>query len=418
MRDVGTMLTDTFGFVRGAAAQQKVYRRMKADHVLDERTTQCQIPDESYFQLTLSEMFLVERREYWRSFLPMVLVLADFVFNNDKRSVPVFVGNELLKSLEHSVQNEEIEFRNTTILGPTPYLGGGLHLFVGLFRTKTEDLASSLADLANSIGSVFPVAELSRYVQLLAPLAKSVSTFLGMKDVELRIGIRDEFAQKAEPNIGGPGYFVIINTTGDQEDLWIQNGQLWSGKDGPRNRFRSHDFCVFRLDFVPDRPIADLSFAKLWTEIKDLVWHAQVPRAQAMLLELGRQMAVSPDLTRTHRFNLIRLYKANLEREIELCNEIGSSQPIAASRGGHFRGGGAASIKSILPFIPASSDLRKSISSLAANWGSVMAPYQGGPDIVLDDNVLQRQLNELAKLSDKGGDPGELMKVLELATIR
>jgi hypothetical protein len=114
----------------------------------------------------------------------------------------------------------------------------------------------------------------------------------------------------------------------------------------------------------------------------------------------------------------IRLRKANLEREIELFNQIGSglSEP---SRGGATRGGGrSASLQSKLPHLPPASETRKGIRSLAANWNRVIAPYPGGRDMKLDDHILGLQRTELARLPTTGGDPSELLNALDLATIR
>src|ERR1022692_1691061 len=108
MRDIGTLLNEIFGVVQGAAAKTKIYRRINPDHVIGEEPPVDHPDEETYFQLTLSEMFLVDRREYWRSFLPMVLVLAEFVFENKQRSVPVFAGSELLKAIENVVKDEPV----------------------------------------------------------------------------------------------------------------------------------------------------------------------------------------------------------------------------------------------------------------------------------------------------------------------
>lgn len=329
---LGEMLTSTFKFVMGAASEHKIAQALDPAHVVNNRVpSQFLLADQSYFQISLAEMFIRDRRQYWIKFLPFVLMLAEFTFDNATKSVPVFAGQDFdfLKSVEKFVQGESVQYKNIPLIGPVPYFGGGIKLFTGLFRTKNEDLANRIFDVVNSVARAIPIAELGSYMSLIGPLEKGVISILGIKDVQLRIGVAQHIKDKSDPNPTPSGYIVLVNAAALRGDLWLKDSELWIGAQQPERRFIEADYCLVRLDFSEERSIADLSFAKLWKTIKDSVWQGKVAEAEALLLELGRELAISPDLTTIHRIQLIGLYKVNLEREIELWNQIPGRQESA-----------------------------------------------------------------------------------------
>jgi len=71
------LLENGFEFVKGAPTDRKIYRPIAADHVLEDNFAgKSMKPGASYFQMTLSEMFMKDRREYWKNYRPFVLTLV------------------------------------------------------------------------------------------------------------------------------------------------------------------------------------------------------------------------------------------------------------------------------------------------------------------------------------------------------
>lgn len=419
-------LQEVWDSVRHREFKRKMYTRIRGEQVLEGGGQNVKfIPDEGYFQLVLSEMFIRDRREYWKSFLPFVVMLADFIFDGATRTVPVFIGNELLKSIEAYIQGDVVEYRNTTMLGPTPYSGGKLEVFVGLFRTKCEDLAGDLLGVVNEISRIFPLSELSRYIEIAAPLGRGITRVLGIPDVELRVGVRDVFDESG-PNELRTGYSAIVNCNEgifNSNQFWVQDGRLLIGNNRPEIQFDSHDYCLVRYDFRAEREFSTLAFSKLWQRMKAMVWEGQQAKAQAVFLELGQQLSVSPDLTRSHRFDLIRLYKANLEREIDAFNQARgpSSSPDEPSRGGGSPRGGKAAIQGVLARLEqlnSSAALKDSLTEVSGRWEEIMEPFTKNAESQLTDEILQQQLQALNSAKVGPADPQELLDGLTATAMR
>jgi hypothetical protein len=333
IEDIHRGLTEGISFLRRQPNERKGYRLIPSDNVVDSGSVGVpMVADEGYFRIVLAEMFLRDRREYWNAYVPFVLMVCDFLYDGQRRSVPVFVGKEALQGLETYLGNEAVEYRNTVLVGPVPYAGDDLGLLIALFRSRSDDLAEKLMGIVGDIGSLFPLADLSRYLAILAPLRRGVETILGIKDVQFRLSTREVFNER---NSFQSGFIVLANCSEEQmemEELWVRNNQLLVGPTGQARRAMTFDYCLLKIEFEPDRNFAALPFARLWTDIKGMVWEGQVSKAEVKFLEMCSQLAVSPDLTNPHRADLMRVYKMKLEREFEMYKSI-SGTAGSASRG-------------------------------------------------------------------------------------
>jgi hypothetical protein len=256
-------------------------------------------------------------------------------------------------------------------------------------------------------------------------LGKGISSILGIKDVEMRIGVRDEFNEASLK----PGYKVFINcpqTAIQTDQLWIKGGVLWEGDGQPVARFEKFDYCLVRYDLLTQRPYTTLSFYKHWNDIKKLVWAGNQKEARALFLTMGGQLAVSPDVTTKHRYNLIRLLKANLEREIQEYSlppesDTGGKEP-STSRGAGPNDLGKNSLKSV-PMngqsAEVSPEVSESVRDLVAQWDSIMgARKEKGRNSELTEEDIKLQLQALPKLRGTEIEPQELMKLLTFATLK
>ncbi|MFC1829748.1 hypothetical protein ACFL0O_09060, partial [Thermodesulfobacteriota bacterium] len=113
-------------------SERKFYRRIPVEHVLgQECSDQAFEADKGYFEIRVSEIFLRNKREYFRSFIPLAIVLSDFIYDDRRESVPYFVGNQLLQVIEKYIEKKPVEFRSERAIGPVPYMGDDVSLFVG-----------------------------------------------------------------------------------------------------------------------------------------------------------------------------------------------------------------------------------------------------------------------------------------------
>jgi hypothetical protein len=302
------------------------YCRIPDEQVFKEDfTSQPLVKDRDYFEIRLSEMFLRDKREYWRGFVPLGVVLSDFIYDQERKTLPFLVGNQLLKGIGKSLEKEYVEYYNTRVVGPVPYMGDGLGLFVGLFRTQVTNLAANLFNFVETLVSAFDCGQLTPYLGIAQKLQGGLEKFLGWQEVEYRLGNRDEFieGQRApeNPQAFRNGYLVYMNCPYDAvppESLEVHQGRL-SWKEGQElKRFRQYDYCLIKIERLPERgDLVVLPFYRLWEEVVDKIWDGDLTGASGKFNEFAQQMAKSAELTRAHRHHLIELFRTHFDEEIE-----------------------------------------------------------------------------------------------------
>lgn len=321
-------------------AERKFYTPIAEDHILDDgHTPDVFEPDEAYFVLTLSEMYLRDRREYWRGFIPVCIVVSEFVYANQRQVVPFFVSNQLLSSIESLVKDQRVEYRNTTVAGPLPYVGDNVCIFVGLFRLEVNDLSKTLFGFIEQITDAFSIPGFSSYLNLAKVIAGGLPDLLGMKNMEFRFGTRDEFSSsKRKGHSFQRGYLAYINCPEKElqmEELWVKDGQLMKGANrDSHSRYFDSDYCLVKIDHLIERDdYQSLPFYNLWGQIKGNVWEGQIERARKELLpRLVREVALSPDLIRDDRFHVQQMFKLNFECEVDSYFKMSGQEPKSAPR--------------------------------------------------------------------------------------
>jgi len=324
----GTIVSGTLGalleILKGHHTDQKLCMRIPDEQILDAGIqSQPFEEDSAYFEIRLSEMFIRDVRVFLRSFVPLTVVVTEFIYDGSRAVVPFIVGKQVLKSIEQYVSGENVEYKNTSIAGPIPYSGGNVALFVGLYRTQVNDISRKLFSLLGGILSRFDATGLSRYLDIAGPLGAGLGDLLGMKEVEFLLGRRDEFDGAAgSPSQFRSGYLIYMNGTFAQlqgQTLYVKNDTLHIGSSSSSlQRFNACDYCLVKIDRIAERAdYTALPFHKLWTGARDLIWQDQVEKAKSAFLALVQELARSADLTTKHRYLLMQAYKANFEVELQ-----------------------------------------------------------------------------------------------------
>ena len=386
------------------------------------------LEDDSYFGIRLSEMFIRDERVLMRTFVPLSVAITEFIYDGKKQIVPFIVGNQLLKSIDPYVQGAHVEFNNTNIAGPIPYVGGDVSLYMGLYRAQVNDLSKKLFSLVGTILSSFDTTGLSRYLDLAEPLGAGLADMLGMKEVEFRLGKRDEFAGREGVNQFKSGYLAYINLTDrdlDSSRLRVKDGGLQINRnDGDLERFTDADYCLIKIEHISERgDYTALSFHKLWTTAKDLIWQGEPNKAKAAFIELVRELARSPDLTKKHRFHLLQVYKANFEAETAQFSSI--SQLPGTDTGTVTRGANGSSRTTGRIAVQAATYVaqkarlpiaEKGLAELSNMWDRIPHLDNRGRNVSLTDDVLNSQLRSLQSASTiVKADPEALAAALTLA---
>jgi hypothetical protein len=384
-----------------------------------------------YFEIRLSEMYLRNRGELLRDFLPMAIVTADFWYAGEHRVVPFVVSaDKLANALKAPVSNEYVELRNTKVAGPIPYVGGDVGLFVGLFRTEVNDFSRILFDFVGNVAQAFDITQLTSYLKAGEILRDGMRALFGMKQVELCLGTRDEFTDHARGAARQfrSGYLAYIDAPERQYDanrLWSRGARLYQGDDVEAlTEIRDNNYCLVAVEHRSNRSDhANLPFHRLWTETQDMIWGGQIDDADLIgLRALNKAVNRSPDLTRDDKSVALQAYKANFELEVQNYNMIHRPTTKAPVTRGHGDGklGAPAMMQkaaSIAKKAGLGEDTARSLTLLAKNIGAIPGIAEGTERIDLN-KVMASQLAFLRQLQGLHlPDPDKLAETLALDAI-
>ncbi len=305
------------------------------DHLLDgweegvERFLQ---PQESYFEIRLKQMYLRYQREFWREFRPFSTFVTGFVYGGKVREVPFVVGPELLGQQAVALGGDAIEYRNLRIAGPFPYEGDDLQLFSALSRLTASDWAVQSLSLLETVAKAFDVSKISRYVEIAAPLVKGIESFLGMQDVELRMGMQQVYQQPVgrgglRPNALRARHEVLLNLPDHKLDnvtrqkFWLKDGELFFG-DRPEaaQPYREADFLLFEIRPLRERgDYTTFDFHTLnWQDTLKAVWDGSEELARQKLRLTAGALVQCGDIVRPQRIALLHKYKQQFDEELAL----------------------------------------------------------------------------------------------------
>lgn len=276
----------------------------------------------TYFELRIAEQFLSDKREYWNEYNPLSLSFCEFLYGTERPTFPFVVGPDLLKKVEQIEAQDRVRYLNTRVVGPTPYLGDDVTIFLGLFRMKTKDWAKQALMLLESITKTFDVTKLSAYLQIAAPVLEGINSFLGAGDnIQFRLGERNSFSDPANPggNALAPGFRVMLRAKEqevDQSKFWVKDNRLFFGTTANTLQpYTGSDFLLaqlIRLDQRPDYPTFD--FEKEMQRVEEQIWNGEETKAnfQVVLSMIARNR----DLVKPHKNILMAEYRARYQASV------------------------------------------------------------------------------------------------------
>ena len=175
-------------------------------------------------------MFLRDKNEFIRNFVPLTIAINSFKYGGQRHEIPFIVGNQLLHSIESYIKDEYIEFKDTRILGPSPYPGDDVSLFIGLFRVQVDNLARQLFSFMDNIIGIFNLSSLIPYLDVADKLGDALAGLMSLQEIEMRFGMLNTFSHvEGSHNFFRSGYLVFVGCPENEimaDQLWIQNGRL------------------------------------------------------------------------------------------------------------------------------------------------------------------------------------------------
>lgn len=315
-----------------------------SDRVLNDSSPESNfVADKCYFEIRICEQFLKNRREYWNEFNPLTIVLSDFIYDGEKHSFPFVVGPDLLKNLEQLQGDENVRYTNTRVVGPTPYRGDQIALFVGLFRIMTKDWAKQTLNLLESVAKSFDSSKLTSYLNIADPLIDGIEGFFGMgKQIEFRLGQREEFVDPHthHGNTLKPCYMVLIR---DEKDdvadknkkikLWVKDSRLFYGENESNLiPYIENDYVLYQLSLLEERnDYTTFDFHKQWNVVFNAIWNESREKAHEEYQLLISQIRRCPDLIPNHMKKLQLIYRAKAIEEFKAKDMANTPFPDISS---------------------------------------------------------------------------------------
>ncbi|MEM7105042.1 MAG: hypothetical protein AAF502_18040 [Bacteroidota bacterium] len=279
------------------------------------------LPRERYFEITLTEQFLQNKREYWNEFIPLTLFFSEFIYAGERNTFPFVVGPKLLKSREQLDGKESIRYKNTRVCGPTPYRGDNVSLFTGLFRVKTKDWAAQTINFLETVATAFDTSQLTGYLSVAKPIISGIESFFDMgKEMQFRIGQRDEFRDPTihTTNQFRSGYWVMIRKDQDQikkENFWVKDGELFIGTS--RNNIKPYvesDYTLFEINGFQKRgDYETFEFHKNWQKVHKLVIQKNGNEAAVEFQNLMVNLYSNHDIIALQKNQLAAMYSGLFE---------------------------------------------------------------------------------------------------------
>jgi hypothetical protein len=304
--------------------------RISPDRVLrtdTSRETSGFVPRATYFELRLSQMFLQYQREYWRDFIPMASMMTEFIFNGSRTTIPILIGPERLASAQQVTRGDMVDYFNTRIAGPYPYQGDDISLFAGLFRVEVNNWAKRTISLFETVAEAFDPTRLSSYISIARPLLTGLEGFLGMKEVEMRLGRQKAYMQQAgvtaptdtaASDVLQPAFEVHIRADvsqfppSERRKFWVYENRLFYGENENTIRpYSGADFMLLR--FVPLAARSDFvtfDFHRVhWKKTEEFLAQGDEESARQEFRMLAVALARSEDIVDAQRRVLAQQYR-------------------------------------------------------------------------------------------------------------
>ncbi len=261
------------------------------------------IPNKSYFQIRMNEMFLAKKRSWHQTIEPMVLFVTEFIYDKNKETVPFVLGPSPKADSQAQVEEGTV-YRDIRVAGLHPYRGGRLGISVVFSSVATQNKAHNmLAVLEGAAKALDFSTALVSYQKVASVVLNGVESMLGFSETTPIASLRREY----DPDAGDyvrPGYFALIDQPGIRGDtLWLRNHQLYQGNTLAESKpFRDADYIVFSLVQPPAQQRSDLSllpFYTIWERARKEALAASQEgwmSAKANMLSLYQTMVLSPDM--------------------------------------------------------------------------------------------------------------------------
>ncbi len=334
-----SLIKNIWNKVKGSESVLYPTFQIKASNVIGGIESRPVKARKNYFEISLTEQFLKNGREYWNQYIPLTVFLTEFIYANKRSAFPFVIGPELLKSIEQLDGTESVRYKNTRVVGPTPYRGDNIVIFSGLFRVKTKNWAAQTISLLETVAKAFDTTKLSSYLNIADPLLNGIEGFFGMgKDMQFRIGQRNEFKDSEihSSNVFVSGYWLMVREDQknvDKNKFWVKDNELYYGTTKSNIKpYRGNDFILYEINDSEKRnDYETFDFHLHWENARDAVITKNSKQAESEFQMLMVGLYQNQDIIESQKNQLLMMYSGMFEKIKETFLNKSSISEIASS---------------------------------------------------------------------------------------
>ncbi len=294
-------------------------------------------PQQHYFTVRVNEMFLSDKRKWFKEIEPMVFCLTTYIYGDQEIDNPFIVGRNLLQT---KLQNdaEGMVFNDTRVAGIHPYAGGRLVVSIALCQAVTKDYLTNSLEFIEKISGVFSAnitSLIGNYLKIANVVIDGIDGLLDTKAVQPLFGFRLEFDKDANDRFA-PAYYVMLDKSGEEWDatkFFVKENRLHYGNDvATAIPFRQDEYVLFSVTKSDERGDIKLlpvyqSYKKILDELKvKEVSQEHKDKIKDMLRVLNIEMQSSPDLTEGQAQKLIDKYIEDVSKMIDPKFNFGAGE--------------------------------------------------------------------------------------------
>jgi hypothetical protein len=236
---------------------QKHYSVIPGNHVIlkgKEKKEEPKSGAECYFRIRINNLFLKDRRTFWKQTIPMVhsLLTFKYVGESKKTEIPLIVGSKEINQLGDQL-NDVIDI-NKVLIGPVPYSGSEVEILLALFAIESQDYAAKFLNLLGTLSDTAGGGtEIKLALQFINPLKEGIEGLIGIGKLEPKVGLHDTIGFEK-----GSFWGVVVDTAYDLDlvnKLWVQEGRLFY-RNSENEELRIYDknnYFMFSFEWMNGR---------------------------------------------------------------------------------------------------------------------------------------------------------------------
>ena len=301
---------------KSAPAQLPTRINIPQDNVDNIKKIGVSLTKDLYFQIRVNELFLKDKRNWYKQYAPMLFVVSEFSYSGEKRTVPFIVGPQMMDKFGQNLPDDML-FLNTRVAGVHPFKGGQITLSLILYQYEVGNYLEKMLKTLESAANIFNFATaFSAYMKIAGVLFEGFESLLGLQNLNPLTGLRIEMSQDADDL--NSGYFVLINTPEgsiDPNQLWVKGNRLYFGKSASESKpFRDSDYTLYSILHDESRSdISELPFYPLWSEVIRDANDGAADNAEVNMSSFTQSLLSSPDLTFKHALSLVGDFRKDLD---------------------------------------------------------------------------------------------------------